>query len=68
MERKITQLPVTQAYKILGTYQAAVVRQRQQHEVLLKNANEHCQTVALSNLSKPGAWLYYSAVFLKSVG
>jgi hypothetical protein len=30
----IQQLPVTQAYKILGTYQAAVQEQNQQHSVL----------------------------------
>ena len=64
----IKQLPVTQAYKILGTYQAAVTRQRQQHTVLMKNALNHCRTLALSNVSQRGAWIYYSSVFLRSVG
>jgi exonuclease III len=64
----ITQLPVTQAYKILGTYQAAVASQRQQHTVLLQKATDHCRTLALSNVSKRGAWIYYSSVFLRSVG
>jgi exonuclease III len=64
----IQQLPVTQAYKILGTYQAAVVRQRQQHSVLKKKSNDHCRTLALSNVSPQGAWIYYSSVFLRSVG
>jgi exonuclease III len=64
----IEQLPVTQAYKILGTYQAAVVRQRQQHSVLKKKATDHCRTLALSNVSTQGAWIYYSSVFLRSVG
>jgi exonuclease III len=64
----IKQLPVTQAYKILGTYQAAVTRQRQQHAVLLKNSLNHSRTLALSNVSTRGAWIYYSSVFLRSVG
>jgi len=64
----IEQLPVTQAYKILGTYQAAVQRQRQQHSVLKKKASDHNRTLALSNVSKRGAWIYYSSVFLRSVG
>jgi hypothetical protein len=64
----IEQLPVTQAYKILGTYQAAVASQRQQHSVLKKKTTDHCRALALSNVSKPGAWIYYSSVFLRSVG
>jgi hypothetical protein len=64
----IQQLPVTKAYKILGTYQAAFASQRQQHSVLKKKATEHCRALALSNVSKRGAWIYYSSVFLRSVG
>jgi hypothetical protein len=64
----IEQLPVTQAYKILGTYQAAVASQRQQHSVLKKKATNHCGALALSNVSKRGAWIYYSSFFLRSVG
>jgi hypothetical protein len=64
----ITQLPVAQAYKILGTYQAAVARQNQQHSALLKKATNHCRTLALSKVFKQGASIYYSSVFLKSVG
>jgi hypothetical protein len=64
----IEQLPVTQAYKILGTYQAAVQQQRQQYSVLKKKADAHCRTLALGNVSKRGAWIYYSSVFLRSVG
>jgi hypothetical protein len=64
----IKQLPFTQAYKILGTYQAAVQQQRQQYSVLKKKADAHCRTLALGNVSKRGAWIYYSSVFLCSVG
>ncbi len=64
----IKQLPVTQAYKILGTYQAAVLNQRQQHLVLKQKANDHCRALALSNVSQRGAWIYYFSVFLRSVG
>jgi hypothetical protein len=63
----IEQLPVTQAYKILGTYQAAVTRQRQQYAVLKKSSINHCCTLALSNVSNCGAWIYYSSVFLRSI-
>ena len=64
----IQQLPVMQAYKILGTYQAAVTTQRQQHAVLQKKASDHCRTLALGDVSPRGAWIYYSSVFLRSVG
>jgi hypothetical protein len=64
----IEQLPVTQAYKMLGTYQAGIQQQHQQHSVLKKKVNDHCHTLALANVSKRGTWTYYSSVFLCSVG
>jgi hypothetical protein len=57
-----------QAYKTLGTYQAATKRQKTQFEMLQKKAGSLVRTLALSSCSANAAWLYYSSIFIKGIG
>jgi exonuclease III len=57
-----------QAYKTLGTYQAATKRQKTQFEMLQKKAGSLVRTLALSSCSANAAWLYYSSIFMKGIG
>jgi zinc-binding in reverse transcriptase/Endonuclease/Exonuclease/phosphatase family len=56
------------AYKTLGTYQAATKHQRAQFEALQKKATHLVRTLALSSCSAQASWIYYSSVFMKSIG
>jgi hypothetical protein len=55
-------------FKTLGTYQAATHGQKKQFEVLQEKASNLCRTLALSHCSANAAWLFYSSIFMKSVG
>jgi hypothetical protein len=57
-----------QAYKTLGTYQAATKRQKVQFQMLQKKATSLLRHLALSTCSANAAWLYYSSIFMKGVG
>jgi endonuclease/exonuclease/phosphatase family metal-dependent hydrolase len=57
-----------QAYKTLGTYQAATRRQKIQFQMLQKKAVSLLRCLALSTCSPHAAWLYYSSIFMKSIG
>jgi hypothetical protein len=55
-------------FKTLGTYQAATHGQKKQFEVLQEKASSLCRTLALSHCSANAAWLFYSSIFMKSIG
>lgn len=57
-----------QAYKTLGTYQAATKRQKVQFQMLQKKASSLLRNLALSTCSAHATWLYYSSIFMKGVG
>jgi hypothetical protein len=57
-----------QAYKTLGTYQAATKRQKVQFQMLQKKATTLLRYLALSTCSTNAAWLYYSNIFMKGIG
>ena len=67
-ETRLTQLSVYTPYKTLGTYQCPGSAQRQQTEELVKKAQSLIRTLATSSCQGQAAWLFYSAVFCKSVG
>jgi hypothetical protein len=57
-----------EAYKTLGTYQAATKHQRAQFDKLQKKATNLVRTLALSSCSAQASWIYYSSMFMKSIG
>ena len=65
---KIKQLSCDEPYKILGTQQAAVLFQAKQFQVLSKKAMKLNKALSCSSVSRTGAYVFYSSVFLTSVG
>ena len=64
----IKQLSCDDPYKILGTQQAAVLFQDKQYKVLQKKATSLNKALSCSGVSRTGAYVFYSSVFLTSVG
>jgi hypothetical protein len=56
-----------QAYKTLGTFQAATKRQTILYQMLQKKATTLLRNWALSTCSANAAWLYYSSIFMKGM-
>lgn len=64
----IKQMSFATPHKILGSYQAPVASPRTQFTILLKKATLFARTLSTSHVQPHEAWIYYYAVFLKSVG
>jgi hypothetical protein len=64
----IDHMSAYQAYKTLGTYQAATKRQKVQFLMLQKKATTLLRHLALSTCLANASWLYYSSIFMKGVG
>ena len=64
----LTQLSAYMPSKTLGTYQAATHCQRTQYDVLKKKASNLTRILSLRHCTAHAAWLYFKAIFQKSVG
>ena len=64
----ITQLSAYQPYKTLGTYQCPGHAQTTQYDILMKKSHDLVRVLSTSACQGHSAWLFYSSVYIKSVG